>query len=498
MILIVFIIVIFLLIFYKNNSNYISTDVAADYNYTFVNIGYDIAGVGYTLIQAPGDVDKSAADLNYKIWTNAGSIGGSPPYTPSQIYGVRKELLVGGHGMVEYIIATTPPSGTTTTVAIDKVIYNSNEYVIPDHIIVKKSKVSPVLFTCPPGQGTVTGDTCVACTGSQWSDGTAPCAAATGPTTCPAGHGFTAATASNDRKCTACTGIQYSVGGTNACANWSFTASTCGNKSFTPGSSIADSTCVPCSNPADGTTSYYTNATGCDRSPVTVTTCSGNQQFTAATLNSDGTCTACSPAAVLGSTYYTSATGCAVKGVSNAVARCTGNRIITLATLTSDGTCSFCSPVAVLGTTYYINSTGCSYTPVTAASCSPGGTLSPATLNKNNSCTCNAGYYGTNTCSICPTNTTSLAGTTTIAGCTPCTGGQVSSPGTLGICKTCTTCTGTINQVGLTSSPTYDQIVTTYSAAGADLNTCTKSMQYKKNGSLVSQSVTVVSNPTCS
>ena len=239
--------IIIILLLIRRSSNYISTDAVADYHYTFVNPGYDIAGGGYTLVQAPGDVDKPADDLNTKIWTNPGSIGVS---TSAQIYGVRKLLQIGGHGMVEYIIADTPPNQATTTNTIDKVTYNSIEYVIPDHIILKKSKISPVLFTCPPGQGTVTGDTCAVCTGSQWSNGTTPCANWTGPTSCPAGQGFTAGTASNDRSCAACTGIQYSLGGTNACANWTGPTSCPAGQGFTAGTASNDRRCTLCNSGA--------------------------------------------------------------------------------------------------------------------------------------------------------------------------------------------------------------------------------------------------------
>jgi hypothetical protein len=282
MILVVFMIIIILLLI-RRSSNYISTDAVADYHYTFINPGYDIAGGGYTLVQAPGDVDKPADDLNTKIWSNPGSIGA---YTTSQIYGVRKLLQIGGHGMVEYIIANTPPNQATTTNAIDVVTYNSVTYVIPDHIILKKSKISPVLFTCPPGQGTVTGDTCAVCSGSQWSDGTAACAAWTGPTSCPAGQGFTAGTASNDRSCAACTGIQYSLGGTNACANWTGPTSCPAGQGFTAGTASNDRSCAAC------TGQYSLGGTNACAN-WTTRSCTTNQYYTAGNTTADSACSSC-------------------------------------------------------------------------------------------------------------------------------------------------------------------------------------------------------------
>jgi hypothetical protein len=501
-ILVTLLIFLVFLLYVKSTSTYITSDAGADWHSQYQNIGMDIDPTAYDTGAGPGkrypvtaDQDLSQDQINYKMWVNFASIDGTltAPGGGKPIWGFRKQLQIGGHGTVEYLV--TDPTGTgggtnyqtVKAVAIDTTVFNAVTYVIPNYIIVKRSLISPAI-TCDsnatPGaldingqpQGCTcnagyygNGSVCNPCLAGYYCPGGAnvlacstsvPVPGASPATTrdytsallsttssacymaCAVGATSTSATTSSGATCSCQTG------------NWGtgFACTVCGQGTYSAaGTTGAVGVVTKCPDCAAGTVQPNTGQASCNNclknqysnAPIrtTCTNCAAGTYSLAASADSCTNCTS-GYSSLAGQDCMPFATSAALQGYLSSNSPCQGTWNVT----TPAGSCPSTCPYAggtVAGAVYKwstsIAATGTGTCP--QASGSGTSTASPVSCPANN-CNCVGGYTVAGPAVACPTTcgyagssiapgvTYTWATTTAATGSGTCTNFGTTSPST--------------------------------------------------------------------
>ena len=153
LIIILFLIIIIFLVNSKK-SNYNASTSVADWHVTFFQVGKDI-NRQVTMTVASTDNSLSVDAINSNLWTDS---------TKSTYWGFRKVLQVGGGGAVSYLPFADDTAATAALTqqagGLQSYNYNGIEYLIPNIVIVKKSKVSPI-FSCLSNQILIGSTVCI-------------------------------------------------------------------------------------------------------------------------------------------------------------------------------------------------------------------------------------------------------------------------------------------------------------------------------------------------
>jgi len=521
--LFVLLVIVVLLIFRRSSSTYFPGTPQEDITPQFTSIGQDVTAESltnttYVLSQNAGDNLLGRLALNNLLWTNGGTgsvtINGTS-VSLSSIWGVRKQLAIGGAGNVWYIL-NAPQMGGPTPSIIDT--YTDSQtppvsWAIPQFVLIKKSKVYPTLQCADNSTATDTGCVCNAGyygTGDTLDTG----GAALGCNLCPAGY-----YCPGGANWTLCpTNANYSVSGSvtsSACGLQCVTTANGGTQTSASTNSAAVCYCNPgvaFSTVKNASSSYYQNAClGC---------------FAGYSLSGSSTtptsCSACGPGYFQKDPNATSCPICAAgkstQGVSSAATSCVD--CLAGSVGPADGTvdcinCNSGSYVATAGQTQCQTCAGGNYSGPTGlqtqcAQCGAG----TYSLTGASQCTnCGSGSWanpGATSCitwagvsqlnayagtgGACTAGQYGLAG----GGCGSCSSGQTSLPGSIGISACYIPCAAAGSKVATaatTSSGAVCQCVAGYAGTGTTCTQCSLGSTYSSvDGQTSCSAVT----PTCS
>ena len=524
-VLFVLLVIVVILIFRRSSSTYLPGTPQADYTPKFVSIGQDVTAASltnptYVLSQNAGDNLLGRLALNNFLWTNGGTgsvtINGTPVQL-STIWGVRKQLTIGGGGQVWYILNAPQMGGTDRIPRIIDTYVDSQSppvtWAIPEFVLIQKSQVFPSLQCADNSTATDTGCVCNAGyygTGDTLNTG----GAALGCNLCPAGY-----YCPGGAVWTQCpTNANYSISGSvtsSACGLQCLTTANGGTQTAATTSSAAVCYCNPGTafnvSQAPSSVYYQNSCLGClagyslSGSSTTPTTCDacGSGYF-----QKDPNATSCPICAA----------GKSTQGVDSAATSCVD--CLAGSVGPTDGTvnCTNCnsgSYVATAGQTQCQTCAGGNYSGPTGlqTQCTQCGAGTYSLTGASQCTNCGSGSWanpGATSCitwagvsqlnAYAGTGGACLAGQYGLAGggCGSCSSGQTSLPGSMGIAACYTPCAATgskVTSAATTSSGAVCQCVAGYAGTGTTCTQCQLGSTFSSvDGAASCSAVT----PTCS
>jgi len=479
-------------------SQYYPSTPQADYTPSFQYIGQDIATADLTdttkvIVGNSGDNLLGRLQLNNFMWAsstpNATTVTiGSSSIAINTIWGIRKELKIGGSGDVQYLLGTAGAGSNPTLLAsltgptpeiidtfLDTSVNPNVSYAIPKYILIKKSTVTPINQCHPSSTFNSSSQQCV-CNAGYYGTGdvTNTGSGSSGCNLCPSGYYCTGGTSS-----AACpVDKNYSVSGSvgsSACGLQCLSTANGGTITAATTSSAAICYCNPgygfSTVQASGSLYYQNVCAGC---------LAGYSLATSSSASS--TCPACSSGYFQPNANQTSCPICpggsSTNGVNSAAIACptcavgkyspAGGGAVTCINCrngqyqpnSGQTSCSTCaagkyspatdSPVTACSIcaagTYSSASaytcTACSsgsWANSGSAQCTPwaGATQLAGYLGTGSTGACQPGTYGVagGTCSPCPVGT--YNNTPGVSACTPCPQGQYQSTTGQTACSQC-------------------------------------------------------------